>query len=108
MICLRLEVIWLYYNWRQYNNTRSVAYNLSHTLYDTKIFELCYLHLSLVNNSFACQACHSILKLKCIVVAIACTGLPGCSEYIKTIIAAPVLRSQLVLHTRHELSLYKL
>lgn len=107
MICLCLEVIWFYYNWRQYNNTRGVAHNLSHTLHDTRIFELCYLHLSLV-NSFACQACHSILKLKCIVVAIACTGLPGCSESIKTTIAALMLRSQLVPHTRHELSLYKL
>lgn len=91
MICLHLKVIWFYYTWSQYNNTKNVAHNLSHILYDTRIFELCYLHLSLVNNSFACQACHSILKQKCIVVSVACTGLPGCSEYVKTITAALLL-----------------
>lgn len=104
MICLHLIIILLYYNWRQYTYARDVVYRLSHTLYDMRIFELCYLHLSLVSNSFACQVCHSILKQKCIVDAMACTGLPGCSECIKTIIATPMLRSQLVPHTKREFS----
>lgn len=62
MICLHLKFILFYYNWSQSNSTKGIAHNLSHALYDMRIFELCYLQLSLVNNSFACQACHSILK----------------------------------------------
>lgn len=80
MICLCLKVIWFYYNWSHNDNTRGVTYNLSHTLYNMRIFELCYLHLCLVNYNFACQACHSILKQKCTVVVMTCTGLPGSLE----------------------------
>jgi len=73
---------------------RDVTYNLSHTLYNMRIFELGYLHFYLVNKNFTCQACQSILKQKLIVVVMTCTGLAGSLEYIKNIMAAPILRIQ--------------